>query len=462
MKWNSNNPILDSARRVVERLRSRGYEAFWVGGCVRDALLGIEPKDIDVATDALPEVVREIFPKNVPVGAHFGVILVLDGAVATEVATCRSDGVYRDGRRPESVVFAAADEDTGGEDGTLSPFRLDALRRDFTINALFYDPVEDRDLDFGEGLKDLDARVLMAIVDPAGRFTEDALRLLRAVRFAIRFDLEIEPLTFQALCDRADEINRISAERIRGELIAILTGRNQGKALRLLLRSGLLKRVLPEVAALDGVPQPENYHPEGDVFKHTALALDAMGPNPSPTLAFAVLLHDVGKRETLVYADRIRFNRHHSVGAEIAGTVCRRLRFSNDDRAHIIRLVDYHMHFMNVQRMRPANLRRLMALDRFDEHLALHRADCLASHGKLDNYDYCKEKLEEFEREDAEPILPPPVISGHDLIARGYRPGPLMGKILGELREAQLNGEVKSAEGALEWVARRYPPDAEL
>ncbi|HUT22974.1 MAG TPA: CCA tRNA nucleotidyltransferase [Sumerlaeia bacterium] len=445
MNWNEDNPAVRSARRIVERLREAGCEALWVGGCVRDALLGTDPHDVDVATDAPPGKVQELFPKHAAVGAHFGVILVLGEEAQIEVATFRTDGEYVDARRPIRVTFGSA--------------REDAERRDFTINALFYDPAEDRVIDFVGGRKDLDARVLRAIGDPAQRFAEDALRLLRAVRFAVRFELKIEPATFAAIQANARRIEQISAERIREELVRLFTGPRPGQGLRLLDEAGLLVHVLPELASLKGVPQPEEFHPEGDVFVHTALALDAMPPDPSPTLAFGVLLHDVGKAPTFEHADRIRFNRHHVVGTEMAKIVCRRLRFSNADRKQIAALVRLHMRFLDVQDMRPARLRRFLATERFDEHLALHRVDCQASHGSLENYDFCMRRIEEFAREDSEPLMPPPVLNGHDLIAAGYAPGPRMGAILRALREAQLNGEVDSRESALDWVRRNYPPE---
>jgi poly(A) polymerase len=443
--WNESSPMIQSARRITERLRSAGHTAYWVGGCVRDALLGIGAKDIDIATSAAPEQVQELFPRNVSVGAQFGVILVLDGDVQTEVATFRSDGAYVDARHPTSVTFS-------------SP-RHDAERRDFTINALFYDPATDDLHDFVAGRADLEAGVLRAIGEPRKRFEEDALRLLRAIRFAVRFNFEIEPMTKQALFDQAQRIRLISAERVRDELVRIFTGPRPGAALRLLNDSGLLEVVLPEVAALDAVPQPPKFHPEGDVLIHTCLALDALGPSPSPTLAFATLLHDIGKPPTIEHADRIRFNLHQEVGAEMADAVCHRLRFSTAERKQIVALVGNHMKFMHVQNMRRARLRRLLALDRFGEHLALHRADCLSSHGNIDNYDYCNAMLAEFEREDSEPVLPPPLLTGNDLIAAGYAPGPRMGRILAEAGEAQLEGEFKTAEEAIDWVRERHAPD---
>ena len=445
MQWNEQNPVVACARRIVERLQQDGFEAYWVGGCVRDALLGLDPKDIDVATGAPPERVQTLFPRNVAVGAHFGVIRVLDGPIQTEVATFRSDGQYLDGRHPVTVTFSTP--------------AADAARRDFTINALFYDPVRDVLHDFTGGRKDLQDRILRAIGDPAERFREDALRLLRAVRLAVVFHLRIEPRTREALGAMAQAIRLISAERVREELLRIFTGPRPGEGLRLLEQTGLLARVLPEVHAMKGVSQPEAFHPEGDVFTHTALALDALPPNPSPALAFAALLHDVGKPVTYEESDRIRFNQHNEAGAEIADAVCRRLKFSNAGRQQIVEMIARHMDFINIHRMRPATLRRFLALERFEEHLELHRVDCLASHGDLDNYRYCREKMEEFARAGAEPVLPPPLINGDVLIAAGYQPGPRMGAILRALREAQLNGEARTPEEAIAWVRERYPQE---
>ncbi|MBN1865911.1 CCA tRNA nucleotidyltransferase [Candidatus Sumerlaeota bacterium] len=443
IEWDEHSPVVRSARRIVERLAQADHAALWVGGCVRDALLGLAPGDIDVATDAPPEVVQSLFPRHVAVGAQFGVILVIDDDVETEVATFRSEGEYLDARHPSRVRFSTPEED--------------ARRRDFTINALFYDPRRECLLDHVGGRADLEARILRAIGEPRERFAEDALRLLRAVRFAVRFELEIEPRTFEALREAAPRILKVSAERIRDELGRIFTGPRRGEALRLLDRTGLLDPVLPEVAALRGIPQPEEFHPEGDVFMHTVLALDHLPANPSATLAFATLLHDVGKPETIVHADRIRFDEHNVVGAEAARRVCRRLKFSNADRKQIVELVDRHMDFMNVQKMRPARLRRFLGMEGFDEHLELHRADCLASHGNTENYEFCKEKIAEFSREDSEGVLPAPLLTGHDLIRAGYPPGPRMGKILAAVREAQLEGEIASADEALRWALERYP-----
>ncbi|NQU42244.1 CCA tRNA nucleotidyltransferase [bacterium] len=424
-------------------MREADHRAWWVGGCVRDALLELEPKDIDIVTDASPEQIRALFPRTIAIGAKFGVICVMENGVATEVATFRSDGEYLDSRHPDSVAFGSPEED--------------AARRDFTINALMYDPFSREIVDHAGGRNDLDARILRAIGDPEKRFREDALRLLRAVRFASRFDLAIEPRTRQAISDLAPTITHISAERIRDEIIHIFTGPRPAAGLSLLDGFGLLEPILPEVAAMKGVAQPPAFHPEGDVFLHTCLALDNLPPKASPALAIGVLLHDIGKPPTYEEADRIRFNKHHAVGAEMADEICRRLRFSNADRKRIVAIVDQHMRFMDVTRMKPSTLRQFLAQDGFDEHLQAHRADCLASHGDLDNYRLCLAKLEEFLREADKPGLPLPLITGHDLIAVGYPPGPRMGEILGAVREKQLDGELHSLDQALEWVKETFP-----
>ncbi|HBF34834.1 TPA: phosphohydrolase [Candidatus Sumerlaeota bacterium] len=441
--WQEDSPIVKAARRVAQTLRAAGFQAYWVGGCVRDARLGRDPKDIDVATNATPEQALALFPRALAIGAQFGVICVIDHGVQTEIATFRNDGAYVDGRRPTSVCFSTPEED--------------AARRDFTINALFYDPENGEIRDFTGGQADMQARILRAIGKPAQRFEEDALRLLRAVRFAMRFDLTIEAETFAAIQEKAPGIHRVSAERIRDELVRIFTGPRPGAALQLISETKLLSEVLPEVEVMHGVEQPPQYHPEGDVFTHTVLSLDHLPPDPSPTLAIATLLHDVGKPPTFVMADRIRFNQHASVGADMVDGICRRLKFSNDERERIVALVRDHMQFLHVQEMRPSNLRRFIGQEHFDEHLALHRCDCLSSHRNLDNYVFCQERLREYAEASTEPVLPPPFLNGDALIRTGYKPGPHMGEILRAAHEAQLDGELHTAEEALEWVKTRYP-----
>jgi poly(A) polymerase len=433
--------LTDTARRIVSRLQEAGFQAYWVGGCVRDRLLGLEPKDYDIATSALPDQVRALFPRAGLVGAHFGVVLARMGGRDFEIATFRGEGGYEDHRHPSEVVFGDLERD--------------AQRRDFTINALYLDPIEDRLVDLVDGRSDLERRILRAIGDPSKRFEEDALRLIRAARFAARFNLEIEPLTAAAIREKAGLITMVSPERVRDELLLILTGPQPGRGLTLLSEHGLLARVLPEVEAMRGVEQPPEFHPEGDVFTHTLLALEALD-KPSAVLAMAALLHDVGKPPTFSREpDRVRFHEHATVGAQMADAILRRLRFSNHDRERIVELVRRHMTFMDIQRMKDSTLRRFMAAPNFDDDLALHRADCLACHGDTDNLRYVDEMRGRFEREAAA-ILPPPLVNGADLIEMGLEPGPLFGEILKRAQDLQLEGELADRKQALKWVKLEY------
>jgi poly(A) polymerase len=426
------------AERIVETLRAAGHEAYFAGGCVRDMVMGVEPHDYDIATSARPEEVVRLFPGSLTVGAQFGVVVVLAGSGGFEVATFRADAPSSDGRHPDGVRFCSA--------------REDVARRDFTINGMLYDPAAQRVMDWVAGQEDVCRRVIRAIGNPEERFAEDKLRLLRAVRFAARLDYAIEEKTYAAMVHLAPHAAEVSAERVRDELLRILTGPNAGRAVRLMHDTGLLKPVLPEIETLVGVEQPPQFHPEGDVFEHTCFMLDAMAKNPSPELAMAVLLHDVGKPQTQTFAERIRFDEHDQAGAEIAREICRRLRFSNDQLEQIVLLVGSHMRFMAVQRMRLSTLKRLLALSRFDEHLELHRLDCISSHGKLDNYEFLRQKLEEF---SAEEIAPEPLVTGRDLIEMGYKPGPIFKRILDAVREEQLENRLTSREEGLEWVRKR-------
>lgn len=443
-----SDTLRNTATTIVERLHEAGHEAWWVGGCVRDAALGVEVKDYDIATSARPDEVCGIFPKSDLVGAHFGVALIVEDGASFDVATYRKDGKYIDHRRPTEVSFGTMEED--------------ARRRDFTVNALYYDPAKQETVDPVGGQSDLDDRVLRAIGEPLERFQEDALRLLRAVRFSVRFGLTIEPATRDALMTSAPMIAEISAERVRDELVLMLIGPRPGQAIRALSELGLLRVVLPEIEAMKGVEQPAEFHPEGDVFTHTCLALDAMTPalghdRVSPTLAMGVLLHDVGKPPTFRRApDRIRFDLHMNVGAELADAICRRLSFSRRDREEIVSLVKRHMRFMDVQRMKVSTLKRFMAAPNFDEDLALHRADVSSYDGGVGNYDYCVQRREEFQSESRN-ILPEPFISGADLIAMGHTPGPRFREILDALADAQMEGEVTTKEEAEEWVRGRHP-----
>ena len=424
---------------VVRVLRKAGFEALFAGGCVRDMVRGVEPQDIDIATSATPEQVQGLFTKTVPVGAAFGVVLVLEDGHQFEVATFRSDEAYVDGRRPTSVRYGSSEED--------------ARRRDFTINGLFYDPIADQIIDFVGGRADIERKLVRTIGEPRERFTEDKLRLLRCVRFAANLGYEVEPATFDAVKEMAAQIQVVSAERIRDELVKILTRPNAGRGLELLDASGLLREILPEIAAMKGVEQPAEFHPEGDVFKHTRLMLDALPANPSTVLAFAVLLHDVGKPPTFIRApDRIRFNEHDRVGAEMAEIILRRLRFSNDQIEKVVLCVREHMKFQFVKEMRPAKLKRLMARDTFPDELELHRIDCASSHRNLENYEFLKTKAAEL---PPEVLKPAPLLTGHDLLALGLKPGPAVGQILHEIEELQLEEKLKSRAEALEFAKSR-------
>jgi poly(A) polymerase len=441
------------AEWVCGRLREAGYQAYLVGGCVRDILLGRVPADYDVATDATPDRVQELFPQSITVGAKFGVVLVAEDeeTVASgekrnevEVATFRSDIGYSDGRHPDKVVYARTPQE-------------DVLRRDFTINALVLDPASGEILDFVGGRKDLADGVIRAVGYPKGRFEEDKLRLLRAVRFAARFGYTIEPATFQAIREVAPAITQVSAERIRDELTKLLTEGAARRGFELLDETGLLQVVLPEVAKMKGVEQPAQFHPEGDVWIHTRLMIEQLPAGASPTLAWGVLLHDVGKPPTFTPPSgpggRIRFDDHVMVGTRMAEAICQRLRFSNDDTAQVMALVANHLRFKDVPQMKPATLKRFVRLDRFEEHMELHRLDCLSSHRNLDNYEYVRRFLAETPPEQ---VRPPRLLTGDDLQGMGFRPGPAFKEILRAVEEAQLNGEVRTKEDAQEYVRAHY------
>ena len=442
--------LKDFATSIVQTLRQRGFQAYLAGGCVRDLLLEREPKDYDVATSATPEQVMKVFPETYAVGAQFGVVLVpVPGDVAStistkavEVATFRSDIGYSDGRHPDEVRFSQ------------DP-REDVARRDFTINGMLLDPVSGEILDFVGGQKDLATRIVRAIGEPERRFAEDKLRMLRAVRFAARFEYAIDAGTFAAIQRLAHEIQVVSRERVRDELTRMLTEGHGRRAFLVLDESGLLEHVLPEISKMKGVQQPPEFHPEGDVFVHTLLLLDNL-PVPCPaTLAWGALLHDVGKPPTFRLApDRIRFDDHVEVGVKMAEEICRRLRFSNDDTEQILALVENHMRFGHATRMKESTLKKFIRLPAFDQHLALHRADCLASHRDLSTYDFIQDKRAEI---PPETMRPAPLVTGHDLIAAGHVPGPKFKEILGAVEDAQLEGRLASREAALEFVRREFP-----
>ncbi len=427
------------ARRIVETLRAAGHRAWLVGGCVRDRLLGREADDYDVATDARPERIMELFPASGRVGAHFGVVLVRAGGSEVEVATFRSERAYSDGRHPDAVEFET------------DPKR-DALRRDFTVNALFQDPFTGEVLDYVGGQDDIRSRVIRAIGDPAERFAEDRLRLLRAVRFAARLGFAIEPATMEAIRRAHHLILTVSAERIRDELVRILTEGGARRGFELLDETGLLQDLLPEVAAMKGVEQPPEYHPEGDVWVHTLLLLERL-ERPTPTLALGALLHDVGKPPTFRVAGRIRFDGHVEAGVELARNILERLRFSNHKIAQVLALVANHMRFKDAPNMRASTLKRFMRLPRFAEHLELHRLDCLASNGRLDTWRMVKSRYDQMAPED---LKPPPLIRGDDLIAEGYTPGPAFGRMLAAVEDAQLEGRIATREEALALLREQF------
>ncbi len=435
-----------TAIQIAARLRERGFQAWLVGGCVRDLVLGREPKDYDIATDARPDRLLEMFPQAQLVGAQFGVVLV-DGV---EVATFRSDRSYHDGRHPSEVTFE-------------SDPQQDVLRRDFTINALLLDPaaltssnpstsLASRVVDSVGGLADLRDRIIRAIGDPEQRFEEDRLRMLRAIRFAARFGFDIEPGTLAAIQKLHPSIARVSSERIRDELVRILTEGAPRKGFELLDASGLLGGILPEVAAMKGVEQPPEFHPEGDVWTHTLLMLEGLH-SPTPTLALGVLLHDVGKPGTFRVAERIRFDGHVELGERIARGILARLRFSNADTEQVIALIANHMRFQHVPEMRVSKLKRMLRMDRFEEHLELHRLDCASSHGHFDNYEFAKLK---FEESPPEVLRPPRLLTGDDLIEAGYRPGPDFSRMLEAAEDAQLESKIHTKEEALELVRSTF------
>lgn len=428
----------DLAVQIVQTLRQKGHEAFFAGGCVRDMVMGKDPHDFDVATSATPEEVIKFFSKTVPVGIQFGVVLVILGDHQFEVATFRSDAEYLDGRHPSKVEFTSSKEDV--------------RRRDFTVNGLLYDPQSDQVIDHVEGLKDIEKKIIRTIGDPRQRFQEDKLRLLRAVRFSTNLNFSIQEETFRVLVDLAPEIRQVSAERVRDELVKIFTGQRPGEGLELLSRSGLLKIILPEVETMKGVEQPPEFHPEGDVYIHTKIMLDLL-QNADLVLAFASLLHDVGKPPTKTTSDRIRFNGHPEVGARMAEEILRRLRFSNREIEDICVCILNHMRFKDVQMMREAKLKRFMATPTFLTELQMHRVDCLASHGILSNWDFLKKEYAEFQKEKPRSK---PLISGHDLIQMGYPPGPLFKEILTSVEDACLEKKISTPEEASEWVRKHF------
>jgi poly(A) polymerase len=434
------------ATAIVRRLQSSGYAAFWVGGCVRDRLLGREPEDFDVATSAHPEQIEELFPHTIAVGRKFGVIVVVEDGHQFQVATFRAEAEYRDGRRPEQVRFANA--------------QADAERRDFTVNGLFYDPIADKLHDWVGGAVDLEARLIRTIGNAHARFTEDHLRLLRAVRFAAQLGFEIEPATFAALQSSAANIKLISAERIREELLKLFRPPHAARGLVLLRDSGLLVEILPELAATERCEQSPDFHPEGNVFEHLRQMLSSLPMNAAPSLPWAVLLHDIAKpltSERDPTSGSIHFYGHERIGAEMAENILQRLKFPRKQITEIVICVRNHMQFKDVMEMRKATLRRMLLRPTFALELELHRLDCLGSHRRLDHYEYLVEQAAELERQ---PEILPPLLNGDDLMALGLPPGPRLGGLLAEIRDRQLAGELSTADAALAFARKQLEREA--
>ena len=423
---------------IIGKLQEKGHIAYLAGGCVRDMLRGETPKDYDIATSALPEEITSIFTKTREVGVHFGVVIVIVNNQAFDVATFRNDGSYKDGRHPEEVTFSTPQDDTA--------------RRDFTVNGIFFDPISEKYIDFVEGKSDIDKKVIRAIGEPNLRFQEDHLRLLRAIRFAARFDYEIEAETWNSIKSNASGISKISKERIRDELTKILLNENRVLGFDLLVESGLMEHIIPQILQLKGCEQPPQFHPEGDVFVHTRLMLSLLKDAPSIELVLSVLLHDIGKPATYSFdeeADRIRFNGHDKLGAEMSEQILRDLKFSNSIIEDVVQMVANHMTFKDVQKMRQSKLKRFMSRSTFNDEIELHRVDCLGSWGGLDNYDFLNKKMVEFANE---PIIPQPLLTGKDLIELGWSPGPDLGQTLNSVQDMQLEGKLNSKDEALDWV----------
>ena len=428
----------DAALEVARHLIAAGHEALFAGGCVRDRLLGREASDVDIATSARPEEVLKLFPGSNEVGAHFGVVIVKHQGVHVEVATFRTDGSYKDGRRPESVEFSTPEED--------------AKRRDFTVNGLFEHPDTGEVIDYTGGVADLHAGILRAIGDPCARFNEDALRLLRAVRFSATLEFEIDGDTKAAIITCAHLLVKISPERIRDEFSKILLSARRRWGVELLVEAGLMQFIVPEFSATIGCEQPPEWHPEGDVYVHTCIMLEMLEAKAPLDLCLATLLHDIAKPPCRTYdkeEDRIRFNGHDTMGAEMSETILRRLRYPNDIVASVTAMVSRHMQFMNVQKMRTAKLKRFMASPDFSKEMELHRVDCGSSNGFTDNYEFLREKEAEFA---AEPLIPPPLVSGRDLIALGFKPGPRFKDLLDAVETEQLEGRILDRDAALAYL----------
>jgi poly(A) polymerase len=434
----------EAATEIARRLREAGFQAYFVGGCVRDLVMGREPADYDISTDAAPEQVVKLFPESLTVGAQFGVVLVPRESGNVEVATFRSDGRYTDGRHPAQVTYAKT-------------AREDVRRRDFTINGLLMDPAGEEILDYVGGQADIRARRVRTIGDAVERFSEDRLRMLRAVRFAARFGFELDRATLAAVQQLAPDIRDVSAERVRDEILKILTEGQARRGFELLDQSALLKEVLPEIKALQGVAQPPEFHPEGDVWTHTLMMLAGLPAGVTQTLALGVLLHDVGKPPTFSIRERIRFDNHVEVGARMAEEICRQLRMPLKETERVSELVTHHLRFKDFPKMRRSTQLRFIRMPGFEEHLELHRLDCLSSHGNLENYELARKLMTETPEEE---VKPAPLVTGHDLIAAGYKPGPLFKEILRAVEDAQLEGKLRTREEALGMIAKQFPAGA--
>ncbi len=418
---------------LVRRLQERCHKALFAGGCVRDMLMGIKSADYDIATSARPEEVMGLFEKTIPVGVQFGVVVVVAEGFQFEVATFRTEGVYSDGRHPDSVNFT----DPEG----------DARRRDFTVNGMFYDPVKDELLDFVDGQRDIKIGLVRAIGDPYERFREDYLRMIRAVRFASRFGYEIEESAKEAIRGNAEKIQGVSWERIREELQKILLDDNRKKGLQLLDKLGLMAEILPEITAMKGVEQPENLHPEGDVFIHTLLTVSYL-EKPSWVLVMGALLHDVAKPVTIEErGGRIRYPLHESVGAEMAGEICDRLKTSKEEKDKIKWLARKHLAFKDARKMRLSKLKRLLSHEDYPLLAEVCRVDALASSGDLTDYNFCQQMRKQFKEEELKPLR---LLTGDDLIAMGLKPGPIFSKVLTQVYDEQLEGKIRTKEGALD------------
>lgn len=429
-----------AAMDLAHRLTAAGHQALFAGGCVRDRLLELEPKDFDIATSARPDEVLKLFPGSNEVGAHFGVVIAKHHGHHVEIATFRTDGSYKDGRRPESVEFSTADQD--------------AKRRDFTMNGLFENPETGEIIDHVGGVADLDAGVVRAIGDPMARFSEDALRLLRAIRFSSRLGFAIEENTKAAISSCSGLLEKISPERIREEFSRILTTPRRREGVELLVETGLMEHIVPEFLPTVGCDQPPEWHPEGDVFTHTCIMLEMLEDDASLELCLAVFFHDIAKPPTRTVDEdtgRIRFNGHDALGAQMAETIMKRLRYPNEVIAAVVPMVARHMQFMNVQQMRTAKLKRFMSEPTFQQEMELHRVDCASSNGFTDNYEFLKAKEGEFA---SSPLIPQPLVTGRDLIALGLLPGPTFKRILEEIQTEQLEGRLADRDAGLALAER--------